>query len=261
MVDNPNKSGRPRKGTLGRTRDGRRQAIVTLKDGSRKRLDPFPRGMSEALMLERTAYYAQKWAGVLPEPNAGAGVPRPGGGDEWWDRYLEHRHSRGLTPVKHLYRPHIKPLLGDKHPKDWTREDGERLVTELDRKIASDSADERISWRTAHNVWSLFTKACKVACSAKAGTGLRVRADNPCAGIEAPERGEKKSKQWLYPAEMQKLLACERVPLRWRRLYALLAYTYVRPSELKVLEWSDVDLEVGTIHITKAWDRDRATVE
>jgi hypothetical protein len=231
MVDNPNKSGRPRKGTLGRTRDGRRQAIVTLKDGSRKRLDPFPRGMSEALMLERTAYYAQKWAGVLPEP------------------------------VKHLYRPHIKPLLGDKHPKDWTREDGERLVTELDRKIASDSADERISWRTAHNVWSLFTKACKVACSAKAGTGLRVRADNPCAGIEAPERGEKKSKQWLYPAEMQKLLACERVPLRWRRLYALLAYTYVRPSELKVLEWSDVDLEVGTIHITKAWDRDRATVE
>jgi integrase len=149
----------------------------------------------------------------------------------------------------HIYRPHIAPVLGDKHPKNWTREDCERLVTELDKKITAGT-----SWKTVANVWSLFTKACKVASSAKAGTELRVRSDNPCAGVEGPDRGAKKSKQGLYLSEFEQLIACKDVPLRWRRLYALLAYTYVRPGELRALTWADVNLQVGTIHVTKAWD-------
>lgn len=81
-----------------------------------------------------------------------------------------------------------------------------------------------------------------------------VRKDNPCADIDPPDRGEHKQKQWLYPSEFLTLVVCEKVPLRWRQLYALLTYTYLRANELTVLEWSDVDLDAGTIHVTKAWD-------
>jgi hypothetical protein len=61
---------------------------------------------------------------------------------------------------------------------------------------------------------------------------LRVRDDNPCDGLPGPDRGERKAKQWLYPIEVQALLACEDVPIRWRRLYALGTYLYLRPGEL-----------------------------
>ena len=72
------------------------------------------------------------------------------------------------------------------------------------------------SKKPAANAWALFTKACKVASSAKAGAGLRVRTDNPCAGVEAPDRGERKAKQWLFPSEFAALVSCDKVPLRWR---------------------------------------------
>jgi integrase len=85
---------------------------------------------------------------------------------------------------------------------------------------------------------------------------LRVRgpADNPTAGVEGPDRGKDRHKQWPYPAEFSALVGCEGVPLRWRRLYALLVYTYMRPNELSVIEWSDVDLTLELINVNRAWD-------
>jgi integrase len=179
------------------------------------------------------------------------------GGEKWWAALFKHRADRGLSPVAGIFNAHLRPVLGDKHPCGWTREDCERVVASLDEKISA----KTLSWKTAANAWSLFTRACKVASSAKAGTGLRVRADNPAAGVEGPDRGAKKEKQWLYPTEFEALVSCDRVPLRWRRLYTLLAYTYLRPNELSVLDWSDVDLDVGTIHVAKAWDEKQQRVK
>jgi integrase len=247
---------RERTGTVVKARDGRLQAVITLADGTRKRLPPFPKGTSREMAKAKALHYAEEALrrGLVSPPKPKAVKPAGERGDTWWDLYLAHREGKGMSPVLHLYRPHIEPVLGDVHPKDWTRADCERLVTALDGKIAS-TGGGKIAWKTAANVWSLFTSACKAASSAKAGSGLRVRGDNPCIGVEGPDRGENREKQWLYPAEFLALVSCETVPLRWRRLYTLLAYLYVRPGELTVLDWeTDVDLEVGTVHITKAWD-------
>jgi integrase len=251
------RTGRPSTGRVVKLKSGphagQLQGIITLVDGTTARLPPFPRGTSMAMAKDKTlAKQEAARAQGLTKPQP-AGVPSPSGGDAWWDSFFAHREARGLTPTRPAYRQHVKPILGDKHPRDYTRADCEAIVTALDAKITSGA----ITWKTAANAWGLFTKACKMACSAKAGAGLRVRDDNPTAGVEGPDRGERKEKQWLYPSEMTRLLTCPRVPLRWRRLYALLAYTYVRPSELRVLTWSDVDLDVGTIRVTKAWDRER----
>src|SRR5690606_17339349 len=51
-----------------------------------------------------------------------------------------------------------------------------------------------------------------------------------------------------------RLMACEAVPIEWRELHALAAFTYLRPGELRELRWMDVDLEHGTINVTRAWD-------
>jgi integrase len=249
------KGGRPRKGTVITLPDGRHQPVITLQDGSRKRMKPLPLGTSKAMALEKAAYWteqAQKMGAKRPAPPATASP-----GTEWWESYLAHRDAKGHAPVRWILNQHITPVLGDKHPKDWTRQDCEAIVTALDLKIAAGA----LSWKSGANAWSLFTKACKVASSAKSATGLRVRDDNPCTGVERPERGADKEKQWLRPAEVSALLASDKVPLRWRQMYAILAYAYLRPSELKALDWSDVDLLAGTLHVTKAWDHERARIK
>jgi integrase len=52
-------------------------------------------------------------------------------------------------------------------------------------------------------------------------------------------------------------VGCEDVPLRWRLAVTLAIYLFPRQGELRVLEWQDgaIDLEHGTIHIHRAWDR------
>ena len=53
------RGGRQRTGTVIKLKDGRLQGIITLADGGRKRLPPFPKGTSEAMAREKTAYYAE----------------------------------------------------------------------------------------------------------------------------------------------------------------------------------------------------------
>lgn len=50
-------------------------------------------------------------------------------------------------------------------------------------------------------------------------------------------------------------MSCTRVPLHWRRLFAIAVYTYARGGELGALQWEDVDLDRGTVHIHRAVDR------
>ncbi|MFZ5891260.1 MAG: site-specific integrase [Myxococcota bacterium] len=243
-----------RLGTVVTTKSGLLQGIITLVDGSRKRLKPFPKGTSKEMAREKTHVRALQARELGAKKHVPAGAPSDA--ERWWDNFFAARDARGLSPVRFLYTTHIKPVQGEKHPRDYTREDCERQVATLDEKIARGD----MSWKTAANAWGLFTKALKVASSAKSGS-LRVRRDNPCIGVEPPNRGEAKVKQWLYPTEFAKLAACSDVPLRWRRMYALLAYTYVRPNELRALDWQDVDLDVGTIHICKAWDEKRGRLK
>ena len=51
---------RQRTGTVIRTKSGLWQAIVTLADGSRKRMPPFAKGTSKALAQERAAYWSEE---------------------------------------------------------------------------------------------------------------------------------------------------------------------------------------------------------
>jgi len=100
----------------------------------------------------------------------------------------------------------------------------------------------------------------KDACRSKV-LALRVREDNPAAEVSPPDEGVKKSKSYIYPSEFMALVSCERVPIRWRRLFAVAVYTYARAAELEALEDEDVDLEHRMIHIHRAIDRSSGEVK
>jgi integrase len=91
----------------------------------------------------------------------------------------------------------------------------------------------------------------------QAAIGGQSRDDNPCANVAPPDRGIRLAKQFLYPSEFLALLACEDVALEWRRLIAIAVYLYPRAGELEALEWEDVELERGIVHIHRGIDRER----
>ena len=108
------------------------------------------------------------------------------------------------------------------------------------------------------NIWSALTSSFKAMTSSKR-RDLRVLdgKPNPCHGVEPPgDRDSRKArrKTFLYPREAAALLACEAVPREWREIYALALYTYVRPGELRVLTWGDVNVDAMHVSVTKAWD-------
>ncbi len=242
-------------------RGGRKQIMLTFRDGPKPRYKrvktTYPADMSEAMLEEKRLFWlsdAQKLG--LTSKSLGE---HSTGGEDWWSTYLAYRDEHGLTSVKVMYEAHILPVLGTKHPRDWTKADCEAVRDALDSKVKAGSwySEDRkriykFAWKRAWNIWALFTSACKQASASKAPK-LRVREDNPCLGVLPPNRGKPKKKQWLYPAEFSQLLSCSSVPLRWRVMYAVLAYTYVRPSELKALQRKDIQLDVGLIDLTRAW--------
>ena len=112
----------------------------------------------------------------------------------------------------------------------------------------------KLSAKTAANAWGTLTKSLRDAAHSKT-LALRVLSENIAVGVEGPDDGVDKSKAWLWPSELLAVVACDRIPIRWRRLFALAVYTYTRPGELEALEWEDVDLEHGVIHVHRAIDR------
>ncbi|HVZ34473.1 MAG TPA: tyrosine-type recombinase/integrase, partial [Polyangiaceae bacterium] len=192
--------------------------------------------------------------GLSAVPNSAAMVSTPTGEmfGAYVRRWLEERERRGLSSVgtdRGRLDLHVHPLLEGKSILEIARDDVRAVVEHLDELVRS----KQISWRTAQKAWGLVTKLFSDACESKTAT-LRVRADNPALGVRGPDRGDYRGKQWLYPQELTAVLGCSEVPLRWRRLYALATYLYLRPGELAALEWSEVNSEHGLIRVHQALD-------
>lgn len=260
------KGGRKATGTVAKTRDGRLQAIITLADGTRKRLKPFPVGTSEAYAKERAAVWSARAlrdgiVAAAPKARARA-VVTSGPASAWWDRFFKHRAELGLaTSVSGVYTTHIQPVIGAAWA-DVTAADCERLRDTLDTRV---KAGELAS-KTAFNAWTVFRTAAKAAAGRWAKDkrrALKVRDGDPSDGVVGPDydADDAKQLQWLYPRELLAIASCERVALEARRRIVLATYLCVRGGELKALTWSKVDLERGVVIVDQAFDRASGTTK
>jgi len=173
------------------------------------------------------------------------------------ERWLASREGRvsSIRDDRSRLRDHILPIVATLDVATFTRDDVERVRDNIDCRIALPKGDPNaLYWKTAREAWFVFTRMCRDMMNAKR-RDLRVRTDNPAVGVVAPERGARKAKQFLYPSELLAFVRCPKVPMLWRRAVVVAVYTYARDGELRALEWSDVDLEHRTIHVTKSWDR------
>ncbi len=242
---------------------GHYKARITLSDGKRvwHHFEPSPEGAAhEARFKARAAKLSEDVRGrrIVSRP-----VKEPAREAEsvarYVERWMKERERRGLASCRvdrSRLGKHVLPALGERTIAGVTRDDLRALVELLDAGVRR----QDYSWQTAMKAWGLVTKLFADACGAKAAA-LRVREDNPALGVRGPDRGARKSKQWIYPDEFTCLLACEEVPLRWRELYALQAYLFLRPGELAALDWDAVHLEHGYVGVHQSLDLETGEVK
>jgi integrase len=179
-------------------------------------------------------------------------------------RWCDWRKERGLQCAeadRARLECHVFPIVGALGITNVSRDDLKRVVAALDAKARAGfyrTAERRrrpFAWKSAVNVWSNVRALFRDACSAKR-VDLCVRDDNPANGVAGPDTGAKKAKTYLWPSEFLSLVSSSRVPLKWRRMFAISTYLYARAGEVNALRWEDVDLERGVVLIHRSFNRE-----
>jgi integrase len=174
---------------------------------------------------------------------------------EYSVRWLEERRRAGhLSVIDDVgrIRKWILPRLGHYAIAMVKKEQIEDMALVLSDSVRA----AEIHWSTAGNVWALITKMFSDAHNHE-GRDLRVRDDNPAAGVRGPKKGSGKAKVFLYPAEFTRLVSCASVPLKWRRIFAITVYMQLRDQELRALSWPSIDLDRGVVSIFQAWSHEK----
>lgn len=241
--------GRPPTGSIMRDDAGRPVGVRVSLPGGSRRVVPFKREVTEAEArdLARDLARRAQELGMVPSDTLETV-------NEWFERWIAARRDRGLTSTGQdagRYAKWIAPIIGTLPMVGVTRHDVERVVEHLDNAVRTSGGD--FKWKTAINVWGVLSKMFADACRSKV-LKLRVRDDNPARDVAGPDRGVERSGPYVFPAELDALLACERVPARWKRLVVLAVYLYVRRGELEALDWSAVNFDRGYVHVHRSVD-------
>jgi integrase len=239
--------GRPRKGHVYRHGD-HWDIRIRQANGKKGKPQHLPPHVSE----EKARKLAEDASALtLAEHATGAPVVEPNEtANAWLERWTEDRKARDVVTAEETpgrWKKWIGPILGHLPMCAVMREDVERVVERLDQAVRA----KEIRSKTAIDTWAIVKAAFRDAKDAK-NRVLRVRRDNPTEGVRGPDGGVERSKPWLYPCEFAALMACARVPVRWRRLFAITTYLYLRASELAALTVDDVDLVGGVVLVHRA---------
>lgn len=201
---------------------------------------------------------ARRMAKIISDRMRNGGAVPLGSGEtvaEYAKRWLEAREGRiaSLRDNRAHLESHILPVIGTLEIARVNRGDVERLVSALDAKVRNDG----LSAKTARNIWGTCSKLFDDATNAKPAEGLRCLASDPTNGVRPPDDdAADKLLQFLYPSELAQFLACEDVPLSWRRNTVIAIYLCLRDGEQRALKWPAVDLVHGIVTIQETFDRE-----
>jgi len=153
-----------------------------------------------------------------------------------WEAYKADRNIKGLKIDEYRYKRYLKPVFGDKEPKELVSLDVDRLRVNMLKKQGLKPA-------SAYNVLELLRRIINY--------GVKKRLCQPLPfTIEMPRVDNEKTED-LTPEQLERLLkAIEEEPHPQAGKIMLMAlYTGMRRGELFRLKWEDIDFERGFIHI------------
>jgi integrase len=177
------------------------------------------------------------------------------------EAYYDRRKGNSSNErMRRMFRARIAPLIGNENvatiPKAKIVAMRLALDAEVTKRKESGKKSEGISGKTAMILWSEVRGVFRDACGLGRDPSVKVREDDPTEGVLPPIKSDPRRKTYLYPIEFAKLMAAELVPLAWRKTYAVGAYLYVRPGELRALRLKYIDLLAGVVSVERAYDEE-----
>jgi len=155
--------------------------------------------------------------------------------DRLWNHYKSSRASnKGLSTDSGRYDKYIKPLFGDKEPKDIVQLDVERLKRNISKKLSP---------QTVKHVLNLLTWIINYGVKNGLCEGLPFK-------IKKPTVNNLKTED-LNPEQLRNLLqAIENDSnIQVKNLMKMALFTGMRRGELFKLKWDDIDFDRGFITI------------
>ena len=171
---------------------------------------------------------------------------------EWLDRWMEDYGAATLRPntlrsYEQFIRCYIKPYLGDKIVSRVTRMDIQKLYRKLKHEGRVREHPEyghELSDTMVLRIHAMLHRCLKDAEAA------HVIARNPTDGAVVPKANHR-PKQILTKEQMDIFLAAVDRNEIWRDFFYTELTTGLRRGELLALQWSDLDLDAGTLSVTK----------
>lgn len=218
-------------GSVTKRKDGRWHARLTLTGG--KRLSIYGRTRAEVVRQLNTAK-SELETGSLASPSVLTVK-------DWLEHWLENMQRPAvavstLGQERWLVRKHINPHLGERRLSRLTPEHLDWFFAELDR--------QGVGSVTRQRVHQILRQSLRRAVEKRR---LQV---NPMSAVEAPRR-KRPDITALCVADVRKLLA-KAVGDPYEALYVLAVHTGMRWGEIAGLQWQDVDLQKGAVHIRRA---------
>jgi integrase len=138
-----------------------------------------------------------------------------------------HLAPRTLGTYQILYRRHLEPALGRSRLCDITADEISGLVSTLARDLAPSSVRTCVAI-----IQGILARAVE----------WRYITTNPAAGVKKPARDSRRGRA-LTPEQITRLVN-EMPTLRSRAVVTLLAWSGIRPGELRGLRWGDFSTAV-----------------
>ena len=186
--------------------------------------------------------------------------------DSFAEDVFDRREAEGKTSVsreRRMWKARISDRLGAFPIATVTKEQIEDFRDYLDgevrKRMAGGKADG-ISGKTAMILWTYVRTVFREAVNCR-DRSKRVRTDDPTHGVLPPLKTRSRKKTFIYPSEFATLMACKLVPLEWRETYAVAAYLYLRPGELRALTFEHVNLGAGVVSVVAAYDEEADEVK
>ena len=167
--------------------------------------------------------------------------------DAWMDAYGAVFKPSTRASYRSKIRSRIKPAIGD------VRLDDLRGIHLQRYYISLTKGPRPLSPKSIMNIHSILHSALDQA------VALKLIPENPSSGVKLPHVGKPEIHP-LMDNDLGRFFAAARGD-KYEAIYQLAIFSGLRQSEILGLQWPDIDLDAGTIRITRQLQRDSETGE
>lgn len=227
-------------GGITKRKDGRWQGTVTIgrnDDGSQKRQYVYGKTRGEV---------AEQINKILNEINTGTYIDKSKNPtvEDWLNYWLITYKKNSVKPKTYdqyegMIRVHLIPNFGNYRLVDLSESQLQKFYNNL--------FTEGLSARSIYIINTVLSSALKRAVKSK------LVPFNVCEAVELPKQAKKERRVLTMEAQKKLLKVLKEDELGAMYIFAL--FTGLRRGEVLVLRWSDVDLNEGTIKVTKTLSR------